>query len=405
VRQARLALPVLARVLDEGEPADRALKRCLRAHKELDNDGRALLSRVVFGVACLRARLDHQLLSAGLPLEHASRAALYLIDEAGADPADAAEALGLDVAAATVLERARADEAVWPKEMDEYIATYRSAPLWLVRRLMEDRGAPDTDLLLAACNRAGPLCVRANLLKNDREQLAAALASEGITSRPLHPSPWALGLEGRPNIRGSDAWRGGRFEVQDAGSQRIALLCDAQPGETWVDWCAGRGGKTLALAAALGGDGRLVALDVDAARLEDMRPRLHRAGARGVEVRATSGACPADLEQVADGVLVDAPCSETGTLRRGPDLRWRLDEVEVAAWPERQLAILQQAARAVRPGGRLVYATCSLLTQENEGVVERFLDDTSGFQLQLSERLAPHSDDTDGFFIARMSRE
>lgn len=336
---------------------------------------------MVLGVTVLRARLDYQLASAGLAVTNEHRARLYLLDERG-HPDEA-------------LAAAAASRTSFPSAPAERLAAYRSLPRWLAARLLDERD--DADALLAACNQAGPVTVRANLLKTTRESLLARLREDGISSEATPLSPLGLHLQGRPNIRGSAAWREGLFEVQDEGSQLLALATKAAPGETVLDLCAGRGGKALALAALVGERGRVVAFDVDEARLQDLAPRAKRAGAT-IEVRRREELAPADA------VLVDAPCSELGTLRRSPDLRWRLRPEELESLPALQLSILADGAALTRPGGRLVYATCTLLRAENAGVVEAFRRRHPDFALDEERELLPHAHGTDGFYFARLRR-
>jgi 16S rRNA (cytosine967-C5)-methyltransferase len=230
-------------------------------------------------------------------------------------------------------------------------------------------------------------------------------------------------LQGRPNVFGSRAWREGRFEVQDEGSQLIVGLCAPRPGERCVDFCAGAGGKTLALAALMGDRGELLALDVDRQRVADQQPRLARAGVTCVRSRVIdpAGALPPEAAD-ADLVLVDAPCSSLGTLRRGPDARWRTTPEKVETFPALQLEILGRAATLVGRAGRLVYATCTLNAAENERVAGSFeaahpefrrtpvaelLGAATADRLGAVDRLwlAPHLHGTDGFFAVHWRRD
>jgi 16S rRNA (cytosine967-C5)-methyltransferase len=229
-------------------------------------------------------------------------------------------------------------------------------------------------------------------------------------------SPLALHVEGpegkRPNLYGLRAQQEGLFEVQDEGSQLLGLLMEAHPGDSVLDLCAGAGGKTLQLAAAMGDQGRLLAYDPDAERLDRLLQRATRAGLRRLELLRA----PPTAGLQVDRVLVDAPCSELGTLRRGPDLRFRLGPEALTRWLPVQSALLRDAARHVRPGGRLVYATCTLNRAENEAQVERFLAEhpdfrpvrPAGLDPSLLEgeylRVLPHRHGTDGFFAAVLER-
>ena len=285
------------------------------------------------------------------------------------------------------------------------------------------------DLELAALGRTAPLDLRANLLKGTREQARAALAEEGIAAEPTPFSPWGLRIGGRVPIIGSSAFRSGLVEIQDEGSQIVALMVGAAPGERVADLCAGSGGKTLALAMSMRNHGRLVAADISAARLDAAVRRLRRAGVHNAERHLLA---PGDkwAKRNAgkfDRVLVDAPCTGTGTWRRHPDARWKVGPAELAEIPPRQAAILDLAAGLVRKAGRVVYATCSVLVEENEAQVSAFLARHEGFApvapaalwaaqaaqgLTEAERgagdlgflLTPARHGTDGFFISVLER-
>ena len=247
-------------------------------------------------------------------------------------------------------------------------------PDWLYPRLLAQYGA-DLAGEMAALSEPAPLDLRVNLLKGTREEARAALAAEGWEARPT--SSLALGVADRwppPGHRRS-AFQSGLVEIQDEGSQLIAALTDARPGMRVVDWCAGAGGKTLALAAMMRNRGQIVACDVSASRLDGAVRRLRRAGVNNVERHLV---VPGDKwakrrAGAFDRVLVDAPCTGTGTWRRNPDARHRLTEQDLLELTRKQSSILDTAQALVHPGGRLVYATCSLLQEENEGQVSAFL--------------------------------
>jgi 16S rRNA (cytosine967-C5)-methyltransferase len=233
--------------------------------------------------------------------------------------------------------------------------------------------------LAHAFNVPGPICARANLLKvPSREALAAALDREGVASTPTPFSPLGLLLEGRPNVYGLSSHQAGLFEIQDEGSQLLGLLLDAQPGETVLDFCAGSGGKTLLLAGQMRNQGKLAAHDTDAdAVVHRLLPRASRAGVQGLSL-FRGGEIPQGF--LADAVLVDAPCSSLGSLRRSPDLRFREGPSAWARFPNLQSQILGAAARHVRPGGRLLYATCTFRPEENDEVALRFEAAHPGFR-------------------------
>ncbi|MSP92990.1 MAG: hypothetical protein EXR79_14520 [Myxococcales bacterium] len=262
--------------------------------------------------------------------------------------------------------------------------------LWAA--LERDLGTEHATLALEYLGQRAPLAVRANRLKAPREIVRQALESAGVRGVPLAGLDDGLVCLGSGRLTALSEFRAGWFEVQDEGSQRIAASVDAQPGQTVIDWCAGAGGKTLALAAALNDQGRLLALDTHDRRLHECARRLDRAGVTCAKVRRLGprGQAPRDLP-LADRVLVDAPCTSTGALRRNPELRWHIDRAWIERFPAQQGAILSAAARHVKPGGRLVYATCSLLKAENEAVVVAFLASAPDFTLLHETRTGPAS--------------
>ena len=275
---------------------------------------------------------------------------------------------------------------------------------------------------MAALDGEAPLDLRVNLLKGTREQAQAALAAEGIEAVPTPISPWGLRIAGRRAVTSGPAFQTGLVEIQDEGSQLVAALVGAGPDMRVADWCAGAGGKTLALAMTMGNRGHIAACDVSAPRLEGAVRRLRRAGVHNVERHLVEPGDKWAKRRAGsfDRVLVDAPCTGTGTWRRNPDARLRLRAEDLAELVPKQAGILAQAARLVRIGGRLVYATCSLLPEENEAQVDAFLAAHADFAtLPLARAwglpgpppcagtwlcLTPRAHDTDGFFAAVLER-
>ncbi len=295
-----------------------------------------------------------------------------------------------------------------------------SYPDWMVEALRPGFG-DETEALLRAMNARAPLAVRTNRLKCTREQLAERLAGDGIATRPCALAPDGLVLETRRNVYDMAPLRDGWMEVQDEGSQLVAEATAPPPRGTVIDACAGAGGKTLALAALLGGKGRLTALDVRAHALDELRRRARRAGVTNMTALAVDEGAATPALPPADRVLVDAPCTGTGVLRRHPEAKWRLSPRDVEELAAKQRALLARFAPLVRAGGRLVYATCSLLPVENDGAVADFLAAHPAFEpvplkeilgreraLALGDgerlRLAPHRHGTDGFFAAVLRR-
>lgn len=264
-----------------------------------------------------------------------------------------------------------------------------------------------------------PLDLRVNTRVSDRETVRDSLQKDGVKALPTPHSPWGLRLENKTFLSKTKAFVKGWVDIQDEGSQLIAYLCDVKPGMQVLDYCAGAGGKTLALAAAMNNKGRIVATDTEASRLEKGRQRFKRAHVSDiVEVRPLSDEKNRKWlrrqKETFDVVLADAPCSSTGTWRRNPDLRWRSYGPSLAELLPVQAEILEKIAKCVKPGGKLVYATCSLLPEENEKQVEKFLAAHSEFSVVTAPgdisgggpymRLTPRRHNTDGFFAAILTR-
>ena len=300
-------------------------------------------------------------------------------------------------------------------------------PDWVIARLVPVLGEHALARLASALNQPAPLDLRVNASKGRRAQVAAQFGAGGIGARPTPYSPLGLRLEGKPALSRHPLFTSGAIEVQDEGSQLLCSLLAPRRGEMVVDFCAGAGGKTLALGDAMRSTGRLYAFDVSEKRLAQLRPRLARSGLSNVHPQRIGSERDARVKRLSgkiDRVLVDAPCTGLGTLRRNPDLKWRQDEAALGELVRKQAAILSAAAGLVKPGGRLLYATCSILPEENEAIVQGFLAgssefalvptrpalEASGITLPAAEpddaflRLRPDVHGTDAFFAALMER-
>ncbi|WP_341645558.1 RsmB/NOP family class I SAM-dependent RNA methyltransferase [Thauera sp. SDU_THAU2] len=404
---------VLGAVLAFEFPADAVLSRHFRDNRELGHRDRGFIAETVYGVL-RRLRWLRRL--AG---DKATPRELLLAWFARGEGWPMRNFEGL--ASATERDWVAAVKAAELGEAS--LAERADLPDWLAERLLRSFDEAGVLALAQGLNRPAPLDLRANLLKLDRDSLLARLREDGIAAEPGSLSPQAVRLSGKPALQKHPLFLDGSFEVQDEGSQLLGLLVQPRRGELVVDFCAGAGGKTLQLGAMMRSTGRLYAFDVSEKRLAKLKPRMARAGLSNVHPMLIAHENDAKLKRMAgkaDRVLVDAPCTGLGTLRRNPDLKWRQSPAAVDEMVAKQGAILAAAARLVRPGGRLVYATCSLLAEENDAVVDAFLAahpqfrpvaaqevlDKQGVKMETGERLRllPHVHDTDGFFAAVMER-
>lgn len=380
------AMEILDAVLAD-EPAERALTRWARSSRFAGSKDRAAVRDLVFDALRRRrslgwiggAETGRGLVLAGQALEGSDLDALCT--GAGHDPAPLTQA-----------ERARLTSP--PPAPDPVRLDY---PDFLDSALRAALGA-DFEASLAAMQSRAPVDLRVNALKADVPGALAALAAEGVTAEPHPLAPHALRVTGNPRaVAASRAYAEGLVELQDVSSQLVAALCGALPGMAVLEYCAGGGGKTLALAAGMGGRGRLMAWDANPRRMADLPGRARRAGA---EVRLLDAGGLARLGPVCDLVLADAPCSGTGAWRRKPEGKWRVTPEGIAAFAPLQDAILDAARAHVRPGGALAYATCSLLRVENEDRAAAFLLRHPDWTLEVERRLGI-ADGGDGFYFAR----
>lgn len=382
-------------LLDEiigGEPAERALTRWARGARYAGSRDRAAVRDVVFD--CLRRRRSYIWLS-GQATETGRALATGRSVAAGEDLALAFDGSGHGAPSLSDAERGGLRDTL--AEAPRAVAL--DFPDFLEAELERSLGG-DLKANMSALRDRATVDLRANLLKTDAQRAQADLTAQDIPTERVDPMLTALRVVANERrVAGSSAYRSGLVELQDAASQDVSLRAGAEPGMTVLDYCAGGGGKTLAMAAAMRGQGRLVAHDVRPQRMKDIPSRAARAGAQ-IELRQT-----ADLDALTaacDLVLVDAPCSGTGAWRRNPDAKWRLTEARLRVLSELQGEILDTALRYVRPGGRLVYATCSILRCENADVAQGFLSRqdrvsmTGDCQLQVAEA-------GDGFYFAEFS--
>ena len=307
-------------------------------------------------------------------------------------------------------------------ETTERIALTYSFQEWMIAEWLKLFGEDETARLCSALNTQAPITIRVNTLKATVEECQRSLKNEGIESLRTHYSPFGLHLQKRINVFQLETFRKGFFEVQDEGSQMLALLVNPKPRTRVIDACAGGGGKSLALAALMKNRGEIFSLDIHEFKLDELHKRIKRAGVDTIRLNTVQeNESPAELHNSADYVLVDAPCSGTGTIRRNPGMKWSVTPTMVAELKKKQRMILENYSQCVKINGIIVYATCSLMEDENEKVVESFLHEHPEFcpvypreilakyHLEnLTEnryfQLTPHRHGTDGFFAAIMKR-
>jgi 16S rRNA (cytosine967-C5)-methyltransferase len=394
----------LSRILRFDAPADQLLSRYFRNHRNLGQNDRAFVAETVFAVL----RRKRSLGAAAQSSEPAALVAAALTRVLGLS-ARALEHV-LDANLLRTLRVARAEE--FPP------AVRADLPDWLWQRLVQEYGEDEAQRLAQGLLNPAPLDLRVNLARIDRDKARGQLAADNLAASDTPHSPAGLRLAGKPAIQRHALFVDGLVEVQDEGSQLLAWLLAPRRGEMIADYCAGAGGKTLAAAMLMRGAGRIYAMDVSAKRLAALAPRAARAGVTNVHtlVLGDEDARAKRLGGKLDRVLVDAPCSGFGTLRRNPDLKWRHGPDAIGELAAKQRRILGSAARLLKPGGRLVYATCSILQEENDAVIEDFQRANPAFQaLSCAEllaaqrialdtgerlRLLPHVHGTDGFYAA-----
>ena len=408
------ATEVLAEVLRFEHPADAVLSSFFREHKSLGHRDRGVIAETVYAVLRNRRRLEawcgDRVTGRRLLL-----AALIRVQGISSRQLDASISATekhwlAERQAAPAVELSFADQA--------------DLPDWLADRLLAACGEADALRLAQALNRPAPLDLRVNPLKAKRDEVIEQLRADGIACEPGQYSPLAIRLAEKPSLAKHPLFLDGSIEVQDEGSQLLGYLVGPKRGEMVADFCAGAGGKTLLLGGLMRSTGRLYAFDTAERRLARLKPRVARSGLSNVHTSAIAHENDARLKRLAgkiDRVLVDAPCSGLGTLRRNPDLKWRQSPEGVEELCVKQLSILSAAAKLLKTGGRLVYATCSVLPEENDAIIDAFLAshpefslvpaaeilNAQGIELACGDRLRldPVTHGTDGFFAVAMERK
>lgn len=399
--QLQHAATVWRDILSFNQPAEAVLAAYFRAHAHLGRQDRQYITQAIFDLLRRWQAVCHRLPQA---IEQPEQALQYCAQL----PPLPESPLPFDIA----LQNASGglqEAAELPK-------------IWLTH--LRETGMNDEQIYLlgASQNQAAPLDLRVNTLKAKRQNVLAQLQNEGLDAQATPYSPWGIRLRDKPALQNHPLLLDGHIEIQDEGSQLLALLTGARRNEIVVDFCAGAGGKSLALGAMMQNTGRLYAFDINEKRLAKLKPRAQRAGINNLTIQRLDHSDDAKLKRLhgkADRVLVDAPCSGMGTLRRHPDLKYRQTPTQLNQLIELQQQILHSAAQLVRPKGHLIYATCSLLPQENQRQIETFLSNHPQFTaLNVTEvcpqlpasgglylQLWPHQHGTDGFFAAILQRK
>lgn len=407
-----LVVQALRAILPLEHPADTSLRYFFQAERIGSNE-RALIAETVFGVLRHRLYLEH---GCGEQTTPRRLALAYWVKFGGYNLRELAPLL-------------KPTESEWlvqvkSLKIDELpLSVQAELPDWIIEKLRAHYNEAEILALGLSMQQAAGLDLRVNSYLANRNDVLSGLQAEGVTAEATPYSPLGIRVKGKPALNKSPMFEAGKFEVQDEGSQLLGFLVAPRRNEMVVDFCAGAGGKTLMLGAMMNSQGRLYALDVSEKRLANLKPRLKRSGLSNLQPQLIAHENDIKVKRLAgkiDRVLVDAPCSGLGTLRRNPDLKFRQSPQSVAELTQKQGNILAAASKLLKQGGRLVYATCSLLHEENQNIVEAFLSAHPDFRLlpageilaqqkiplEMGEylQLLPQKHGTDGFFAAVMER-
>ena len=374
--------------------ADKVLERLLKAHKKWGSADRQVVSEIFYDVVRWKKRLEYYMGEGTKPSNIYNLILAYLlwkkVKYKKFDEFDGIKTGGI---------LSKLDKKTFPTKAIEH-----SVPDWLAGLFEKELGAK-WEKEMSALNEQAPVILRANSLKISAENLVEILKEEGVNSFVLRGYPDAVQLEEKKNVFLTSAFKEGFFEVQDASSQKIAELLDVKEGMRVVDACAGAGGKTLHIAALMKNKGQIIALDIYEWKLAELKRRAKRAGAFNIETRfIEDNKVIKRLHNTADRLLIDAPCSGLGVLKRNPDSKWKIDEDFINRIKTEQENILQNYSKILKKGGKMVYATCSILPSENGEQVRKFLAENAEFTLVKEENIMP-SDGYDGFYMALIERK
>ena len=374
--------------------ADKVLERLLKAHKKWGSADRQVVSEIFYDIVRWKKRLEYYMGEGTKPSNIYNLILAYLlwkkVKYKKFDEFDGIKTGGI---------LSKLDKKTFPTKAIEH-----SVPDWLAGLFEKELGAK-WEKEMSALNEQAPVILRANSLKISAENLVEILKEEGVNSFVLRGYLDAVQLEEKKNVFLTSAFKEGFFEVQDASSQKIAELLDVKEGMRVVDACAGAGGKTLHIAALMKNKGQIIALDIYEWKLAELKRRAKRAGAFNIETRfIEDNKVIKRLHNTADRLLIDAPCSGLGVLKRNPDSKWKIDEDFINRIKTEQENILQNYSKILKKGGKMVYATCSILPSENGEQVRKFLAENAEFTLVKEENIMP-SDGYDGFYMALIERK
>ena len=374
--------------------ADKVLERLLKAHKKWGSADRQVVSEIFYDIVRWKKRLEYYMGEGTKPSNIYNLILAYLlwkkVKYKKFDEFDGIKTGGI---------LSKLDKKTFPTKAIEH-----SVPDWLAGLFEKELGVK-WEKEMSALNEQAPVILRANSLKISAENLVEILKEEGVNSFVLRGYPDAVQLEEKKNVFLTSAFKEGFFEVQDASSQKIAELLDVKEGMRVVDACAGAGGKTLHIAALMKNKGQIIALDIYEWKLAELKRRAKRAGAFNIEARfIEDNKVIKRLHNTADRLLIDAPCSGLGVLKRNPDSKWKIDEDFINRIKTEQENILQNYSKILKKGGKMVYATCSILSSENGEQVRKFLAENTEFTLVKEENIMP-SDGYDGFYMALIERK
>lgn len=418
------AIEILEIVLAEPRPADTLVSAYFRGHRYIGSKDRTAVSERIYRIM----RCYHRLCWQVQRLDETPNARSLVLADCLLNSATGPDSLtdlcngskyGPEVLSEWEMKWTKSLTGKKLEHKDMPIYVRYECPLWAEEPMQRALGSA-FEAEMAEMLKSAPLNLRVNLLVSTRDKVLAQLKAEGLKATAGAICPWAIRIDGRPALSRHPLFEGGAIEFQDEGSQCVALLTDVKPGEQAVDFCAGAGGKTLAMGAMMNNKGKIVALDVLGGRLKRAKERFRRAGLHNIETREMTSERDKWVKHHVnhfDVVLVDAPCTGTGTWRRDPDKRWRQLGPGLSELVPLQKRILESASRLVKPGGRLVYATCSFLPEENEDQINAFLEENKDFELTILPqglreaslvenmmKLTPARSGTDGFFAALMTK-